>query len=265
MISGQWTEPITAGAVVADRDYRLAKAKIEEYLDVICAMLEASERGRDNPAGESWAINEIARLTSRLNRLQHIIEEIAKEIDPREDTNRFKFEPMMSRLSLRRLRDVAERLLGIIEHIPVRDEILGKQGPTLAAEGLHPWVWHAALDLWADGHYKNAVEEAAKKIELLTQKKTGRVNDNKDLYAQVFSVKNQDRRLRFKKIQPGTKSWTSAHEGAMHFGMGCAQGIRNWVVHRSDPLSEQEGLEYLAALSVLARWVDNAIPTGPLP
>ena len=39
--------------------------------------------------------------------------------------------------------------------------------------------------------------------------------------------------------------------------MGCAQGIRNPQAHPSSDLTEQEALEQLAALSVLARWVDE--------
>ncbi len=55
-----------------------------------------------------------------------------------------------------------------------------------------------------------------------------------------------------------TQDWKSAHEGAAFFGRGCSLGIRNLVSHNIDPLPEQVGMEYLAALSVLARWVDEA-------
>ena len=71
------------------------------------------------------------------------------------------------------------------------------------------------------------------------------------------------RRLRFKHLDELTEdgkrnqSWVSAHEGAMNYGRGCAQGIRNLNAHGTSELSEQEALEYLAALSVLARWVDQ--------
>lgn len=48
----------------------------------------------------------------------------------------------------------------------------------------------------------------------------------------------------------------------MHLGMGCAQGIRNPQAHPSDDITEQEALEQLAALSVLARWVDECKTVG---
>ena len=86
--------------------------------------------------------------------------------------------------------------------------------------------------------------------------------DGKDLYAQAFSTKDPklgEPRLRFPDIDPAEqpKRWTSAHEGARNLGMGCAQGIRNPQAHPSPDITEQEALEQLAALSVLARWVDE--------
>ena len=51
--------------------------------------------------------------------------------------------------------------------------------------------------------------------------------------------------------------WTSAHQGVMNFGQGCALGIRNLNMHATGELTEQEALEQLAAPSVRARWVDE--------
>lgn len=38
--------------------------------------------------------------------------------------------------------------------------------------------------------------------------------------------------------------------------MGCALGIRNPQAHGAGDMDEQEALEQLAVLSVLARWVE---------
>ena len=48
----------------------------------------------------------------------------------------------------------------------------------------------------------------------------------------------------------------------MNFGQGCALSIRNLNAHGTRELPEQEALEYLAALSVLARWVDECDVVG---
>lgn len=164
--------------------------------------------------------------------------------------------------------DQMDQLIGKLERHDDYERIFGPVGPTLSAIGFHRWVWDAVANLWDDGHYEPAVHEAAKAVELQTQLKIGRRDiDGKDLYAQVFSTndpKSGEPRLRFPRIDRAErpKPWTSAHEGARSLGMGCAQGIRNPQAHPSDDITEQEALEQLAALSVLARWVDACKPVG---
>jgi Protein of unknown function (Hypoth_ymh) len=65
-------------------------------------------------------------------------------------------------------------------------------------------------------------------------------------------------RLRFPGFDPvGSDDWKSAHDGAGAFGRGCFLRIRNLYTHH-DGEAEQENLEALAALSLLARWIDSA-------
>ena len=168
----------------------------------------------------------------------------------------------------------AETLVGVLRHARVSEQILGPSGPALAAEGLHPWVWHAAVNLWDGGHYKQAVNAAAAVVEKQTQVRLNREDiSGTKLYTEAFALdaKTGDRRLRFGHLTEMTASgnrteaWKSAHEGAMNFGRGCAQGIRNMNAHGTGDLPEQEALEYLAALSVLARWVETAEVSDPEP
>ena len=153
------------------------------------------------------------------------------------------------------------RLMGILEKQEDFQQIFGHGGPTLAANQLHPWVWNAVASLWGDGRYEPAVHEAAKAVELHTQLKVGRRDlSGKKLYSTAFAKDDPipgGARLRFRHIDRSERpdAWTSAHEGAQHLGMGCAQGIRNPRAHPSENISEQAALEQLAALSVLARWV----------
>ena len=170
-------------------------------------------------------------------------------------------------------RDATLRLIGILEKREEHQRILGAEGPALAAGGLHRWVWDAAADLWDGGHHAQAVEDAFKSVERRTQVKVGDLNlSGKKLYAQSFSTKEPTAgmsRLRFPDIDEAEQkdTWTSAHEGAMHLGMACAQGIRNLRAHPSGDITEQEALEQLAALSVLARWVDacKVVHADPAP
>ena len=162
--------------------------------------------------------------------------------------------------------DATDRLIGILENIEdfVRlFEPSETQRSKLNVDQLHPWVWVAAAPLWSDGHYQVAVLVAANAVALQTQQKLDRRDlDGQELYAEAFSIntpKEGHARLRFPHLDRSQqeRSWKSAHEGAKFFGMGCASGIRNLLAHPyEDLLTEQEALEQIAALSVLARWVD---------
>lgn len=152
-------------------------------------------------------------------------------------------------------------LLGALQSSAEAEAILGPSGPQLAAQDLHPWVWHAAVDLWDAKHLRPAVLDAHVKVELLTQSKVERTDiSGKALWGEIFSVDPPQvgrPRLRFVGVVGQSERYVSAHEGAMHLGMACAQGIRNWAAHTDEDADEQMALEYLAAISVLARWVDG--------
>ncbi len=196
---------------------------------------------------------------------QRLLEKIAEQIDPGGNTDSFKKDAFGSWTGAE---EAVLRLRGILEFEADHKRILGPQGPSLSAEGLHPWVWKAAANLWDGRHYKQAVLEAANAVELQTRLKIGKENlSGRDLYAQAFSVDPQGcpERLRI-GLEEGTDAWTSAHEGAKFLGMACSAGIRNWAAHPTDKeVTEQEALEYLAAFSVLARWINDAdrVPETP--
>ena len=196
--------------------------------------------------------------------LQPLIERIARELDP-DGVERLggRWNNLAQSWTLNGAISATDRLIGILEKREESERIFGSGGPTLAAGGLHPWVWNAAASLWDGGHHGPAVHEAAKAIELQTQLRVGRRDlTGRKLYSTAFSKDDptaSGARLRFSHLDRSERpdDWTSAHEGAMYLGMGCAQGIRNPQAHPSDDISEQEALEQLAALSVLARWVDK--------
>ena len=212
----------------------------------------------------------LTELNTELLRLQPLIEDIATEIDSRVEPGRFR--PVQSESFGWRwasAMEVTERLIGRLRDLDVRSEIFGPRGPSLAASQLHPWVWNATVDRWDSGHWTDAVDAAARAVEELTQQKTNLSSlSGPDLYSKAFSTEPPEpgrSRLRFsaipEKSEDGktSRKWTSAHEGAGAFGRGCAQGIRNMHAHGTSELSEQQAIEYLAALSVLARWVDSAV------
>lgn len=141
-------------------------------------------------------------------------------------------------------------------------ENLGENAPDLSAADLHPWIWSGAKSLWQSGHYREAVEGAIRKLNAEAQNKVGRRDISEtDLFKQAFSLDEPKAgKSRLRRMQDdGSDTYKSVQRGAMTFAEGVFAGIRNPLSHEAEQeLSEQEALEYLAALSVLARWVDRS-------
>lgn len=159
-------------------------------------------------------------------------------------------------------REAAIRTRTILVRREEIEENLGETAPKISAASLHPWVWSGASSLWASGHYRSAVEDALKKVNAETQNKLGRrdVSETK-LFQEAFSTDTPGpNKPRLRRMTPdGSDTYKSMQRGAMSLAEGIYAGIRNPFNHE-DPkdISEQVGLEYLAAISILARWVDEA-------
>ncbi len=139
---------------------------------------------------------------------------------------------------------------------------LGDDAPEVSASSLHPWIWSGAASLWRSGHYHSAVEDAAKKVNAETQNKVGRrdLSETK-LFQEAFTEKPAEAgKARLRRMTPdGSDTYKSVQRGAMALAEGIFAGIRNPLSHEADQeLDGQVALEYLAALSVLARWVDES-------
>ncbi|MFV8053894.1 TIGR02391 family protein [Mycobacterium sp. 48b] len=166
------------------------------------------------------------------------------------------------------LRDWAGRGIAALRREQELREKLGNDAPQFSAGQLHPWVWSGARSLWQSGHYRSAVEDAAKKLNADTQNKFRRRDISEtDLFKQAFSLDapaHGKPRLR-RKEPDDTDTYKSVQRGAWALAEDSYAGIRNPFNHE-DPrdIDEQTALEYLAALSVLARWVGDAeVETAP--
>ena len=160
------------------------------------------------------------------------------------------------------LRDWSARGVAAVQREEELRQKLGEDAPSISAARLHPWVWAGARALWQSGHYRSAVEDAAKKVNAETQNKVMRRNISETkLFQETFSDKPAEPgRSRLRRMaNDGSETYRSMQRGAMALAEGIYAGIRNPLNHE-DPqdLDEQVALEYLAALSVLARWVDES-------
>lgn len=160
------------------------------------------------------------------------------------------------------LRDWAARGIAALEREAELQDKLGDTTPRVSAGDFHPWIWRGASSLWQSGHYREAVEGAIRKLNAETQNKLGRRDlSEDDLFKQAFSEQPPaPKSPRLHRTQDdGSKSFKSVQRGVRSLAEGVFAGIRNPLAHEAEvDMPEQQALEYLAALSVLARWVDES-------
>lgn len=199
-----------------------------------------------------------------VTRAAPVIEKILDRVIPDWHTS----VPLRSTNRWTRHRDAVMRAITILEREEELSEKLGENAPTLNAGHLHPWVWEGARSMWQSGHFRQAVVDAAKRINAEAQNKIGtRVLSETDLTNQAFSddpPKPGRPRLRLPEDDDG-KTARSIRRGIRAYAEGCFAALRNPAAHDDlDEVAQDEALEQLAAFSVLARWIDRAQPvTAP--
>jgi hypothetical protein len=141
---------------------------------------------------------------------------------------------------------------------------LGETGPTLSASTMHTDVWDAAKSLWGNGHFGEAVNAAARSVNARLQAKVNRRDISEvKLVNECFSLEPPKPGTPRLRLMPndGSDTYKNLHGGALAFGQGCFKAIRNVLAHEYGPIAEppeEEALHYLAAFSILARWIDQA-------
>jgi hypothetical protein len=222
------------------------RGRLEEFR-AVCEEYARSSEGE-------WVGNRDVR--ARMHRLEPTARAVLRALDP--DLASFNLDTMAGEYEAIKAVDRGLGMLADLDEVAIR---LRPEAPTLPADQLHSWVWDAARTFWDAGAHVVAVEQAAKSITAHTQQKTGCLLADDDLMSQRWSAdapKADRPRLRF----PGdrnAKTWQSRQRGARSLAQGCYAGIRNIVAHEHAPdWPQQLALEYLACLSVLARWISEA-------
>ncbi|MFJ2080546.1 TIGR02391 family protein [Streptomyces anulatus] len=150
--------------------------------------------------------------------------------------------------------DATEQMLGRLEALTWKAE--AELPPTTGVEAMHPTVWGAAKKLWSDGHFRLAVQSAAEKVTAHIKGRTGLHHmDATNMYEKVYSKAAP---LLIWPGEPADKSVSSMQNGLAKYAPGVSMTIRNTATHDTETeMSAQDALERLAALSLLARWVDE--------
>jgi uncharacterized protein (TIGR02391 family) len=147
--------------------------------------------------------------------------------------------------------------------IGIFKEKLGNLGESAVARAmrtvtdldLHPEIRRAAGELFRNGHYANAVEDACKALDGLVKLRSGRFDiGGTDLMTTVFSPKNPV--LRFNDL--ATDSDRSEQQGMMQLFAGAMLAFRNPRAHEIVTDDPERALEILSFLSFLAKAADSA-------
>jgi Protein of unknown function (Hypoth_ymh) len=151
-----------------------------------------------------------------------------------------------------------DQMIGRLDALVLKAE--AEAPPTIGAAAMHPLIWGAAAPLWRDRHFRQAVGAAAEALIASVKVRTGR-NDvaETDLWKQVLSSEPPapgKPRLRWPG-DPNDRNVKSMSDGLRQYAPGVQMTIRNMMIHVHEELSEQPALERLAALSLLATWIDN--------
>jgi len=120
---------------------------------------------------------------------------------------------------------------------------------------LHPAIESAAGNLFRDGHYSNAVEDAVKALNSLVKSKSGVADkDGTALMENVFSVRNPV--LKFNDLQDDSDR--DEQRGMMLLFSGAVMGLRNPRAHKLIKDDPERALEFIAFVSLLAKLADQA-------
>jgi uncharacterized protein (TIGR02391 family) len=126
-----------------------------------------------------------------------------------------------------------------------------------AYEGLdlHSEIERAAGDLYRNGHYANAIEDAVKGLNALVRLRSGRENlDGTALMEAVFSPKAPV--LKFNAL--ADESDLNEQRGFMMMFSGAVAGLRNPRAHKLIQDDAERALEFIAFVSLLAKLLDSA-------
>lgn len=145
---------------------------------------------------------------------------------------------------------------GFLEEL--KDAGYTAEAKTLKAyEGLelHPVIERAAGQLFRDGHYANAVEDAVKALNALIRLNSGTEDkDGSALMEFVFSPKNPV--LKFNNLSDTSE--IDEQKGFMMMFSGAVAGLRNPRAHKIIKDDPGMALEFIAFISLLAKLADKA-------
>jgi len=126
---------------------------------------------------------------------------------------------------------------------------------------MHRTIWTAAAAHWTAHQYRVAVREAAEALTQEWKAKLGRNDVTESVFWQQTLSPGEPTTGKPKVMWPGDDPRDTTvrgiREGLNHLATGLNLTVRNVATHSQLELSEQEGMERLAAYSYFARLLDQ--------
>jgi uncharacterized protein (TIGR02391 family) len=119
---------------------------------------------------------------------------------------------------------------------------------------LHPEIARAASDLYRDGHYANAVQDAVKALNGLVRLRSGLELDGTALMERALNPTNPSLKFNDLSDQPDRDE----QKGFMMMFSGAVSGLRNPRAHSFIHDDPERALEFIAFVSLLAKLLDEA-------
>ncbi|EMY34767.1 hypothetical protein D477_007943 [Arthrobacter crystallopoietes BAB-32] len=159
---------------------------------------------------------------------------------------------------------VKGRLKGLIEEAQATED---SGVPAFAPSQLHQLIWAAAADHWTTHQRRVAVREAAEALSVDWKTRLGRNDVDDTVFWQQTLSPGEPAQGKPKLAWPGNPSdkTVKSMRGGLepmakaltHLATGLNLTVRNVTTHTREELSEQEGIERLAAYSYFARLLDQ--------
>lgn len=218
-------------------DYEKADDDLRDYLDHLAQCEKTPPFSQER-----------RKALGKLNVLAWSVNRILSNLSP--DHGQISAKSMNSHKAAKRMVERATQLIGASQR--------AMEEPGLPIEAFEGIISHTAREHWEAGRYRNAVRDAATRVNSYTQQRIGRHDiSDKDLMAQAFSEKPPEPGAP-RLWCPGNKASLtvrSQQEGAKLFAMGAFAAIRNPAHHLTGEWLPAIAFEYLAAFSIVARWV----------
>ncbi len=233
-------------------DYAWANEYLTEYHTDLTDYFNRTNR--DEPLkGELSLLH--SSLVANQGPIRQITEDILGESVPRFG------EPLQRSKDFEFQRLVSEALVIVRKKAEMDEHWSSDTIIAVDTDALHPWVWHAAEDLWASDHWGEAVEAALKVINAKLQEKVGRRDISEaTLVDQAWSSNDPNEEIvRLRIGDPeDPKTFASRNEGAHALGKALFKLWRNPLAHLPDKMERQRAIEGLAAASAFAAVIEEA-------